>query len=45
MTAAQRQAIAEKLHDYTGLPVDYILKADLRINGGEFEKNLQTTAT
>ena len=37
----QRQAIAEKLHDYTGLPVAYILKANLRINGGEFEKNLQ----
>jgi carboxypeptidase C (cathepsin A) len=37
----QRQAIAVKLHQYTGLPVDYILKADLRISGGEFEKNLQ----
>ncbi len=37
----QRHAIAEKLHEYTGLPVAYIEKADLRINGGEFEKNLQ----
>ena len=37
----QRNAIAEKLHEYTGLPVAYILKANLRINGGEFEKNLQ----
>jgi carboxypeptidase C (cathepsin A) len=37
----QRHAIAEKLHEYTGLPVSYIEKADLRINGGEFEKNLQ----
>ncbi|HZT70622.1 MAG TPA: peptidase S10 [Terriglobia bacterium] len=37
----QRRAIAEKLHEYTGLPVAYIEKADLRINGGEFEKNLQ----
>ena len=38
----QRKAqIAEKLHEFTGLPVWYILKADLRINGGEFEKNLQ----
>ena len=36
-----RQAIAEKLHQYTGLPVDYILKADLRINVGEFNHNLQ----
>ena len=37
----QRHAIAAKLHDYTGLPVAYIEKADLRINGGEFTKNLQ----
>ena len=38
----QRKAqIAEKIHDFTGLPVWYILKANLRINGGEFEKNLQ----
>ncbi|MGB8365843.1 MAG: S10 family peptidase [Rhizomicrobium sp.] len=36
-----RDAIAAKLHDYTGLAVDYIKKADLRINGGEFEKTLQ----
>ena len=41
LPADQRQAIAAKLHEYTGLPVDYIEKADLRINGGEFEKNLQ----
>ncbi|MBV9885253.1 MAG: peptidase S10, partial [Acidobacteria bacterium] len=37
----QRKAIAEKLHSYTGLPIDYILKSDLRINAGQFEKNLQ----
>jgi carboxypeptidase C (cathepsin A) len=37
----QRRAIVEKLHQYTGLPTAYIEKADLRINGGEFEKNLQ----
>jgi carboxypeptidase C (cathepsin A) len=37
---AQKQAIAEKLHDYTGLPVDYLLKADLRVIGGEFEHTL-----
>ncbi|HEX4301779.1 MAG TPA: hypothetical protein VHZ78_03240 [Rhizomicrobium sp.] len=41
---ARRAAIAQKLHEYTGLPVAYILKADLRINGGEFEKNLQDSA-
>ena len=37
----RREAIAAKLHDYTGLPVAYIKKANLRIDGGEFEKNLQ----
>ncbi len=41
LTPEQRKAIAAKLHEYTGLPVEYILKADLRINGGEFEKTLQ----
>ena len=30
LSDAQRKAIAEKLHEYTGLPVAYILKADLR---------------
>ncbi len=37
----EKQQTAEKLHEYTGLPVAYLLKADLRVNGGEFEKNLQ----
>ena len=41
LTADQRHAIAAKLHQYTGLPVEYIEKANLRISGGEFEKNLQ----
>ena len=38
---ATRRAIAEKLHQYTGLSVAYILKADLRINVGQFNHNLQ----
>ena len=38
---AQRQAVAEKLHTYIGLPVPYLLKADLRVNGGEFSKELK----
>jgi len=38
---ARRTYIANKLHELTGLPVWYIQKADLRIDGGEFEKNLQ----
>jgi carboxypeptidase C (cathepsin A) len=36
----KRHAVSAKLHQYTGLPVEYIEKADLRINAGEFEKNL-----
>jgi carboxypeptidase C (cathepsin A) len=42
LSATDRAAIAEKLHQYTGLPVDYILKADLRIDGGEFRQTLQS---
>jgi carboxypeptidase C (cathepsin A) len=41
LPAAQKQAIAEKLHTYTGLPLEYLLKADLRVDGGEFSKELQ----
>lgn len=37
----RRQAVAEKLHQYTGLPVAYLLKADLRVSGGMFEHELQ----
>ena len=36
-----RHDIAEKLHQFTGLPVDYLLRANLRITGGVFEKHLQ----
>ncbi len=43
LPAAERTAVAEKLHQYTGLPVDYILKADLRIDGGEFRQTLKST--
>jgi carboxypeptidase C (cathepsin A) len=41
LPAEQRHAIEEKLHQYTGLPVAYIEKANLRISGGEFAKTLQ----
>ena len=37
----EKRSVAEKLHGYIGLPVAYILKANLRVNGGEFEKTLQ----
>ncbi len=36
----QRQAVAERLHAYTGLPVAYLLKSNLRIEYGAFEKEL-----
>ena len=38
--ADRKAAIAERLHEFTGLPVATIERANLRINGGEFEKNL-----
>ncbi len=41
LSPAESNAVAQKLHDYTGLPVAYIQRAHLRIDGGEFEKNLQ----
>jgi carboxypeptidase C (cathepsin A) len=41
LSDTKRTAIAQKLSNYTGLPISYILKANLRIDGGEFEKNLQ----
>jgi len=41
LAPAERSAVAEKLHEYTGLPLEYILRADLRIDGGEFRQNLQ----
>ncbi|NII10769.1 peptidase S10 [Oleiagrimonas sp. C23AA] len=40
LSDAERQSIAEKLHQYTGLPTAYWLKANLRVDGGQFEKNL-----
>jgi carboxypeptidase C (cathepsin A) len=41
LSAADRTKIIARLHDYTGLPAAYIDKANLRVSGGEFEKNLQ----
>ena len=37
---AQRKAVLDKLHRYTGLPVAYLDKANLRVAGGAFEKSL-----
>jgi carboxypeptidase C (cathepsin A) len=38
---ARKQAVAEKLHEYTGLSVAYWLKSDLRVTGGAFSKTLE----
>ena len=40
LSAARKTDIAIRLHNYTGLPVDYLERANLRVNGGEFEKTL-----
>ena len=37
---ATKQQIAQKLAGYTGLSADYWVKADLRVNGGQFEHEL-----
>jgi carboxypeptidase C (cathepsin A) len=42
--ADEKRQVAEKLHGYIGLPVDYLLKANLRVSGPEFEKTLQDDA-
>ncbi len=38
LSDSEKQQVAAKLHEYTGLPVDYIIKADLRVTASEFEK-------
>lgn len=38
--AREKQSIAEKLHEYTGLSTAYLIKANLRVTGMEFEHQL-----
>ena len=40
VSAQEKQSVAEKMHDYIGLPVTYLLRANLRVDGPEFEKTL-----
>jgi carboxypeptidase C (cathepsin A) len=40
LPAAERTAVLEKLHRYTGLSVDYLDKANLRVTEGEFTQEL-----
>lgn len=37
---ARRDAVLDRLHRYTGLGKDYLLRADLRVDAGEYEKEL-----
>ena len=37
---ARVDALAQKMHDFTGLPVDYLERANLRVSASEFRKEL-----
>jgi carboxypeptidase C (cathepsin A) len=41
LDTASRQRIAERLAGYLGISADYILKSNLRVNGGQFSQQLQ----
>jgi carboxypeptidase C (cathepsin A) len=41
LDSAARQKIAERLSGYLGIPVDYLLKSNLRVSGGQFSQQLQ----
>ena len=40
LPADKKREIAEKMSAYIGLPVDYLMKANLRVNGAQFEQQL-----
>lgn len=40
ISTAHKQQIAETIHQYTGLPVAYIIKGDLKVTGGQFSHEL-----
>jgi carboxypeptidase C (cathepsin A) len=40
ITPTERTKVIEQLHRYTGLSTDYLDKADLRVDAGQFEKEL-----
>ena len=41
LTEAQKKEVAAKLESFTGVPAAYWVKANLRVSGGEFSKELQ----
>ncbi|HEX7964630.1 MAG TPA: peptidase S10 [Gammaproteobacteria bacterium] len=40
LSADRKRAVAQKMSEYIGLPVDYLLKANLRVTGPQFEQQL-----
>jgi carboxypeptidase C (cathepsin A) len=40
LTDAERAAVAQKMHEYTGLPVDYLIDANLRVAENAFTHEL-----
>jgi carboxypeptidase C (cathepsin A) len=40
LTAAEKEAVAKRLSGFTGLSVEYLLKADLRVSLGQFNVEL-----
>ena len=42
LSSTEKQQIADKLHQFTGLPASYWIKANLRVSGPEFAKTLLT---
>jgi carboxypeptidase C (cathepsin A) len=40
LTAAERVAVAQRMHEYTGLPVDYLVAANLRVSESAFDHEL-----
>ncbi len=43
LSAAERLAVAQKLHEYTGLSVDYLVAARLRVSESAFDQELLRT--
>src|SRR5256886_16101287 len=44
LPAAEKAAVAKKVSYFTGLDEDYLMKADLRVNLGQFRAELQRTS-
>ena len=40
LSDAEREAVAEKMHEYTGLPVEYLKQANLRVSENAFAHEL-----